>query len=296
MTGPYLVRAGILRAGKPGATIAQAEWMNRNIPARTPPVVLPPIDDPTVHAEIARLARRYQDAGGLGMEVLNIIGGKAEGLIERLPEPVRARIDRLTTTGLNGAFHAATRTRRLVKDRGDWFNRLLSTASGAIGGFAGIAGATLELPITITLLLRAILDIAAEHGLDPDSDEVRAEALRIFASAGPLADDDGADLGLLAARLTITGPSLHGLIAKVAPKLSATMAQKLAAQATPVLGAAAGAAINSSFTRYYQELARVNFGLMRLARETGLPREALVEALELRMNQIRSRDRRDSAA
>ncbi|TWI37891.1 EcsC family protein [Paracoccus sulfuroxidans] len=268
--------------------------MNRNVPARKAPVVLPPIDDPTVHAEIARLARRYKDAGGLGMEILNTIGGKAEGLIERLPEPVRSRIDRITTAGLNGAFDAATRTRRLVKDRGDWFNRLLSTASGAIGGFAGIAGASLELPVTITLLLRAILDIAAEHGFDPDSDEVRAEALRVFASAGPLADDDGADLGLLAARMSITGTTLQGLITKVAPKLSATMAQKLAAQATPVLGAAAGAAINYSFTRYYQELARVNFGLMRLARETGLPREALVEALELRMRQLDGKERRSA--
>ena len=39
--------------------------------------------------------------------------------------------------------------------------------------------------------------------------------------------------------------------------------------------------------RYYQELARVHFGLMRLAEETGIPREALIEALELRMNQLR---------
>lgn len=255
------------------------------IPARQS--VLPPISDPTIHAEIDRLAARYLNAGGIGMEVMNVIGGKAENLIERLPKSVRGRMDKITHAALNRAFDAASRSRGMLKDRGDWFNRALSTASGAAGGFAGIAGATLEMPITVTLLLRAIMDIAAEHGFDPDSDIARREALHVFASAGPLAEDEGADLGLLAARMTITGQTVQTLIAKVAPKLSASLAQKMAAQAVPILGAVAGAAINYGFTRYYQEIARVQFGLLRLSHETGLPREALVEALVLRMEQRR---------
>lgn len=249
--------------------------------------VLPPINDPTVHAEIDRLARRYLHAGGIGMEALNAIGGKAEMLIDKLPAKVRGRMDRITLAALNGAFDAASRSRGILRDRGDWFNRLLSTTSGAVGGFAGVAGAALELPVTVTLLLRAIMDIAAEHGFDPDSEIARAEALHVFAVAGPLTDDDGADLGLLAARMTIGGQTIQTLIARVAPKLSASMMQKFAAQTVPVLGAVAGAAINYSFTRYYQELARVQFGLLRLSGETGLPREALVEAMALRMEQIR---------
>lgn len=255
------------------------------IPARQ--AILPPITDPTIHSEIDRLARRYLNAGGIAMEMLNAVGGRAEGLIERLPAPVRKRMDGVTHAALNRAFDAASRSRGLLRDRGDWFNRALSTASGAAGGLAGFAGAAIEMPITVTLLLRAIMDIAAEHGFDPDSDQARSEALYVFASAGPLERDEGADLGLLAARMTITGQTLQTLIAKVAPRLSASLAQKLAAQAVPVLGAVAGATINYSFTRYYQEIARVQFGLMRLSEETGLPREALVEALVLRMEQVR---------
>jgi hypothetical protein len=53
--------------------------------------ILPPITDPTVHAEIDRLARRYLAAGGIAMEVLNAVGGKAEGLVEKLPQSVRGR-------------------------------------------------------------------------------------------------------------------------------------------------------------------------------------------------------------
>ncbi|MDF3608489.1 EcsC family protein [Paracoccus sp. DMF-8] len=262
--------------------------MSENRPMRTGQAILPPITDPTVHAEIDRLARRYLDAGGIGMDLLQAIGGNAETLIEYVPAGVRKRVDRITYRGLNRAFDAAASSRRVLRDRGAMFNRLLSTVSGAAGGIAGLGGAVLELPVTITLLLRAILEVGAEHGFDPDTDEVRIEALRVLASAGPLSEDDATDLGLLAARLSITGHSVQGLIAKVAPKLSISFAQKLGAQAVPILGAVAGASINYTFARYYQELARVNFGLLRLEHETGLPREALVEAFEIRVNQLRA--------
>lgn len=250
----------------------------------TPQAVLPPIKDPVIREQIDRLARRYVDAGGLGMEIMSVIGTSAESLIERLPGFVRSRMDSLTRMALGRAFNAAARTRRVLRDRGDWFNRLSSTVSGAAGGAGGFAGAMIELPFTVTLLLRAMLDIAAEHGLDPESEEVRLECLRIFAAAGPIEHDDDVDLGLLAARLSITGQTVQGLISKVAPRLSVSLAQKLAAQSAPLLGAVAGASINYTFARYYQELARVHFGLMRMGRETGLPQEALIEALRIAIN------------
>ena len=262
--------------------------MIQNRPVATKQAILPPIDDPTVHAEIERLARRYLDAGGIAMSLLHSVGGQAETLIERLPKPLRKRIDVVTYAALGRAFDAASRSRRVMCDRGELFNRLLSSASGAAGGVAGLPGAMIELPLTVTLLLRAILDIAAEHGFDPESEAVRIEALQVLATAGPLAEDDATDLGLLAARLTITGQTVNGLIGKVAPKLAASLAQKLGAQALPLLGAAAGATINYTFTRYYQELARVNFGLMRLERETGLPRAALDESFGFAVGRIRA--------
>lgn len=250
-------------------------------------MILPPITDPSVHEQVERLARRYIEAGGLGMEVMNAVGGTAEGLIGRLPAVVRKRLDRVTHAALNSAFSTAAGSRRILRDRGEWFNRMVSTASGAAGGIAGFAGALLELPFTITLLLRAMLDIAAEHGLDTESEEVRIECLRIFAAAGPMADDDAADLGLLAARLSVTGQTVQGLITRVAPRLSISMGQKLAAQAAPVFGALVGASINYTFARYYQELARVHFGLMRLSHETGIPHEALIEALRLAAERLK---------
>lgn len=251
--------------------------------------VLPPIRDPGVHEQIDRLARRYTAAGGLGIDMLSMVGSSAEGLIQRLPGFVRNRLDRLTDMALTRAFSAASGSRRFVRDRGDLFNRMATSISGAAGGAAGFAGAVIELPLTVTLLLRAMLGIAAEHGLDPESEEIRMECLRIFAAAGPMEEDDDADFGLLAVRLSVTGQTVQGLISRVAPKLSISIGQKLAAQAAPIFGAFVGASINYTFARYYQELARVHFGIMRLAHETGIPQEALVEQLRLSIERIEAR-------
>ena len=103
--------------------------------ARLAVVAAGEVDRIYVHAP-DRLARRYLAASGLGMEILATIGGSAQGLIERLPGFVRKRLDRITLVALNRAFDAATQSRRYVRDRGDWFNRLASTVSGAAGGFA----------------------------------------------------------------------------------------------------------------------------------------------------------------
>lgn len=239
--------------------------------------------DPLVAERLAGLARRHRAARGIGMGVLGFVGGGAENLLERLPDRIKDRLETVTRSALETAFSAAARSRGVVADRSDWLNTAVATAMGIAGGAGGLATALAEVPVTTTVLLRAIQGIAAEHGFDPAEEETRLDCLRVFASAGPLAGDDGGELGFLAARVTVTGPSLQAVIAKVAPRLSLVLGQKLAAQTAPVLGAVAGAAVNYTFTSYYQEMARVQFGLRQLAEETGLPREVLVEDLRRRL-------------
>jgi hypothetical protein len=245
--------------------------------------VFPPLHDGDVVAALEALARRHKGASGLGMQVLGMVGGSAEALLDKLPAPVRERLDGATQAALHGAFAAAARSRGVLADRADWLNTALASAMGAAGGFGGLPGSLAELPVTVTVLLRAIQGIAAEHGFDPADEAVRMDCIEVFASAGPMRLDDGAETGFLAARVTVTGQGLNALIAKVAPRLSAVLGQKLAAQAAPVLGAVAGAAINYAFTSYYQEMARVHFGLKRLARERGLDEGNLREELRARI-------------
>ena len=244
--------------------------------ARTAPEAPPPFA-PEVEAELERLAAIHRDAAGAGMSLLSSLGARAEGLLDRLPPPVRAQLDRATEQALDAAYDGAARTRGgRLPDTGEWMTTALSSAMGAAGGFGGLPTALAEVPVTTTFLMRAMQGIAAEHGFAPGAEETRMACLQTFAAAGPLTDDDGGTAAFLTLRFGTTGYGLKLLIGEVAGIFSLVLGRKLAAQAVPVLGGALGAAINWIYTSYYQDMARVQFGLMRLARDHDLEAEAVV--------------------
>jgi len=236
-----------------------------------------------VEFELDRIARRYAQAGGVGINVLNLIGGQAESLLDRLPGSVRAQLEAATVRALNHAMSAAHRSRSHVPDQASWLNSAVSAAMGAAGGAGGLPTALAELPVTTTLLLRVIEGVAVEHGFDPDLESVRFDCVQVFSAAGPLADDDGSDLAFLTARLALSGKAVQTIIHRVAPRLAVVMGQKLAAQTVPVLGAVAGAATNYAYTSYYQDMAHVHFGLRKLAIDADLAPEVLNKRLATKM-------------
>lgn len=243
-------------------------------------VVLAPVD---AEAELDRLAARYVAAGGPGLRLLTALGTSAEGLLDRLPPPLRGGLEAATERALGLSMRAAQGSRRAVPDQAAWVNTAVTTAMGAAGGFAGLPGALVELPATTTVLLRAIQGAAARRGFDPAAENVQFDCIRVFAAAGPLSADDGTDLSFLSLRLTVTGATVQRLIASVTPRLAAVLGQKLAAQAVPVLGAVAGAGTNYVYTRYYQQMADVHFGLRRLAVDADIPQPELVARLAARL-------------
>ena len=247
-------------------------------------VLASPALDPD--AEFARLSRRYKAAGGLGIQVLNILGTQADGLIDRLPKQVRDQLNDVTQAALTQALAAASRSRDMVPDQADWLNRAVSSAMGAAGGFGGLPTALAELPVTTTLLLRLIEGVAVEHGFDPQTESVRFDCVHVFASAGPLDHDDGADIAFLSARMALSGMAVQTLIKRVAPRLAVVLGQKLAAQTVPVLGAVAGAATNYAYTSYYTDMAHVHFGLRRLAIEADMDHAQAVERLRAEVRRL----------
>lgn len=214
-------------------------------------------------AEIEALAARYARANGGPMSLLNRFGGTVEKQMANLPESVRQRIADLSVQALEQAYGAAARGGRLGR-LGGRRQMALAGLTGAAGGVGGMPTALAELPFTITLILRTIQEVAETHGFSPEDPATRRACLEVFSAGSPLAADDGVNTGFLGARLTLTGPALHKMIAKVAPKLAAALGQKLAAQAVPVLGAVAGAGLNLAFVGYYREMAEIRFGLLRL--------------------------------
>lgn len=238
---------------------------------------------PEVEDELARLTARYRAAGGIGFELLNALGGQAEGLFERLPRPVRDGLEGATEQALYKAMKLAHGSRSLVGDDKGWLNAAVASALGAVGGVGGTATALAELPVTTTVLLRAIQAEAVKLGFDPASENVQFDCVQVFGAAGPLARDDGADMGFVSTRLALTSGAMQALIAKVTPKLAVVLGQKLAVQAVPVLGAVAGATVNYAYLGYYQEVSHVHFGLRKLSIDSGVRHETLVQELRQRM-------------
>ena len=231
--------------------------------------------------EMGELARRHNAAGSVGLQVLNLIGGQAENLLERLPDPVKDRLESATLSALIVSLRAADASRQVVRDQKSWLNTAFAAAMGAAGGAGGLPTALAELPVTTTVLMRAILGVAQEYGFDPSLPETRKEALQVFSAAGPLSEDDGVDMGFLSARVTLTGASINAMAARIAPGLSLVLGQKLATQAVPVIGAAAGAATNYAYTSYYQQMAHVHFGLLAIARDGDADLDDLTRSLKI---------------
>jgi len=222
--------------------------------------------DAAAYDEIAALVARQKAANGVLMKTVNYVGGQVEGGMKVLPDSVRGQIDRGARFALEKSFNFAAKTRTGVLGRAigtDRMHRALGTVSGAIGGIAGIGTALTELPFATTIIFRSVQAVAEEYGEDPQSEETRMECLAVFGSGGPGDADDGVDTSFFGARLSLTGPALQALIARVAPRFATMLTQKLASQSVPVLGAIAGAGTNYAFVDYYISMAHVHFGLRR---------------------------------
>jgi len=229
-----------------------------------------PLDD-AARAEIAQLARRQMRANGVLMSAINFVGGQVEDGLKMLPPGTRVQVDELARFALRRSFDVAARSRKgMGRDFGsDRMHKIIGTLCGALGGVGGLPTALAELPVATTVIFRAVHHVAVEYGEDAEAEETRAQCLAVFGAGGPGAADDGVNTAFIGARMSISGAAVNGLIRKVAPRFAAVLSQKLASQAVPLLGAAAGAGTNYAFVDYYVAMAHVHFGLRRLARRHG---------------------------
>ncbi|MGF7148855.1 hypothetical protein FHS96_002483 [Sphingomonas zeicaulis] len=233
-------------------------------------------DAPTLEA-IRGAADRYVEAHGLFMQIVGWAGQAAEGLVSRLPADWRERIDSVGVAALEQAYAAAVATQPGAEDKGlrqralgwtkgETWHRFATGITGALGGLGGIATTLVDLPVTTTLILRSVQQVAAGYGEDPALPETRAQLIAVFALGGPLPEDDTLETGLFAARLALTGKAVAEMLKAALPRFGVVVSQKTLAQATPLLGAAAGAIVNPVFASYYQAMAHVHFGLRRIER------------------------------
>ena len=66
-----------------------------------------------------------------------------------------------------------------------------------------------------------------------------------------------------------TSPAVVRLISLIASRFGIVVSEKAAAQAVPIIGAVAGAMINSIFIDHFQDMARGHFIVRRLEKKYG---------------------------
>ncbi len=190
---------------------------------------------------------------------------------------------KIAVGSLSGSGGSASRS-----SRGKWHRRATGL-TGALGGAFGLPGLAVELPVTTTLMLRAIADVASQEGEDLESMTTRLECLKVFGLSGRGSADDAAESGYFAARVALaravrgaaagaTAETLGRLIVRIAPRFEIAVGEKLAAQALPLFGAVGGAALNVAFTSHFQAIARAHFTVRRIERFHG--EEAVREAYD----------------
>lgn len=219
----------------------------------------------------------------LAARLAALAGMPIEALRARLPVAVQGGLDGAVRAALQLAMGTAMRSGPAVSPLpvpSAWFHRGMAAASGAIGGAFGLPGTLVELPVSTTILLRQVAAVAGEEGEDLSAPEAAAECLKVFALGGTTAADDAAESGYFAVRIALAealkgavGRTIvPGFVAAVASRFVGPMGLKVSAQAAPILGAAAGAAVNIAFLEHFRSVARGHFTLRRLEREHGAAR------------------------
>lgn len=248
--------------------------------------------DPTDQADL-RGARQVLEHPTLAVRIAEAAGRPVEALVNALPPGGRRLVSSGTSRALEAALTLALRTLEGSPPGAPrpWLHRGLVVASGAVGGAAGLPGLVLELPVSTTLMFRAIAEHARAQGEDLGQLPARLECLTVFAY-GARPGGEALDAGYFAVRAGLTravsgaaayvaergvaealgdraAPALARLLGAVAQRFGAAVSEKAAAQLVPVLGAAGGAAVNAVFLEHYQATARAHFTVRRLERKYG---------------------------
>jgi hypothetical protein len=240
------------------------------------------------HDALAAAVRRLEHPSFAGR--LAALAGKPVALVQRaLPAAASTAVAKATKRALESALAVALFSLRADRPTaGRKLHSGLACTSGALGGAFGLAALTIELPVSTTIMLRAIAAIAQQEGEDLANPHTRLACLEVFALGAPPADDQGAQTDYFAVRAMLArglveiadfvidkgairegAPLLIRFLTQIASRFGVVVSQKIAAQAVTIVGAVGGAAVNLAFIEHFQEIARGHFTVRRLERAYG---------------------------
>jgi predicted outer membrane lipoprotein len=238
-----------------------------------------------------RQAKILLENPGLVARISDVLGTPLEKGFGMLPRKWGEVVNEAARKAIAKAMDVALKTMERgqpVDHSANAWHKLAVGASGAVGGAFGLSALLFELPVSTTIMLRSIADVARSEGEDLNSPEAQLECVQVLALGGRSDKDDAAETGYFAARAAMAqavseaarqvaqkglvqrkGAALVQLIAQVASRFSVNVTEKVMAQAVPVVGAVGGAVINTLFMEHFQRMARGHFIVRRLERLHG---------------------------
>lgn len=235
-------------------------------------------------------AKELLENPGIAAKITNAIGMPIEKGFKMLPDNWNANIGDITKTALLKATEAALFTMKdtpCEKSSNIWHTIAVAT-TGGIAGFFGLPAISIELPISTTIMLRSIADIARSQKEEVFTNEAKLECINVFALGGPSSSDDASESGYFVVRTALAhsvtealeyigkrgiieegAPALIRFIVQVSERFSIQVTEKIAAQAIPAIGAVGGSLINTLFINHFQDMARGHFTVRRLERKYG---------------------------
>ena len=244
-----------------------------------------PQDVDALRAAAAKLEGR-----SFAMTVAAKVGMPVESLLRLLPHKAQQGIGTAVNAALERCLHVAlsvgeTGAASVLGRRG---HTLLTAFTGAAGGFFGLPGLLVELPVTTTVMLHSIAQIAQSEGEDLRSPEAALACLAVFALGPEGRRGEAMESAYYATRAALAqvtrdaaayvaqkglakegAPALVSFLARIAARFGLEVSEKAAAQAVPVAGAVGGVALNVLFTQHFQRIAEGHFAVRRLERTYG---------------------------
>lgn len=202
------------------------------------------LDDPD-DAKALRMAVALLEAPSVTMRVASMVGTPVEWALRRLPGATAERVQKAIRIALEKAVSGALKTMdgKAAGEARPKTHTALVAASGALGGFFGLKGTLVELPVTTTIIMRSVADIARSEGFTVTDPMIQADCVQVFALGGRSSEDDAADSAYYAARVGLseiareTGRILTESAARHAAQHSAQAAAQ-GIQLTPAQAAA----------------------------------------------------------
>lgn len=231
--------------------------------------------------ERPRLAARLADYAG---EPVNRV-------LRLMPRAANARLNAMAKKSILGCLDwAIDSLEEKPAPPMPWFSSAVAGFTGGVSGAFGWAALPFELPLTTTLMLRSIADIARHHGEDLKDLESRLACVEVLALGGERRGS-AVNVGYWAARATLarlagdamthlvrrgatdlSGPAAASFVAEVATRYGLVVSEKVAAGAAPIIGAIGGATLNVIFMDHFQRVADGHFTVRKLERRYGASR------------------------